>query len=310
MEYTIKNEYLTVTASDAGAELQSVRSADGTEYLWQADPAIWSGKAPNLFPYIARMTKETYTLDGKQFHMKIHGLLKYHTLSLESPVCETSCDGNDQTKSGAPCLDSTYMTFRLDSNADLKEQYPFDFTYRITYTLEGKKLLITTSVENKGDERMYFAVGGHPGFCVPMEDGLSFEDYYLEFDRPSHPYRVGFTDTCFLTGQDALYPLEQDRRIPLRHDLFDHDAVVLKHAPKTVTIASDKGKRSVTVHYPDFTYIGFWHMPEKEAPYVCVEPWTSLPSRDGIIEDLSCQSDLIGLDGHSTYKNTWTIEIR
>ena len=37
MLYTLKNEYLTVTVSDRGAELQSVRRADGREYLWQGD---------------------------------------------------------------------------------------------------------------------------------------------------------------------------------------------------------------------------------------------------------------------------------
>ena len=28
---------------------------------------------------------------------------------------------------------------------------------------------------------MYFGLGGHPGFNVPLEAGLSFEDYCLEF---------------------------------------------------------------------------------------------------------------------------------
>lgn len=293
MDYTIKNDYLTVTASSEGAQLQSIKSADGIEYLWQADPDIWSGKAPNIFPYVARLTEGTYTLDGNIYKMKIHGLVRYHTLAPEAPV-----DG-----------ETSSITFRLDSTEETKAQYPFDFIYRITYALSGKTLAITSKVENTGERRMYFGLGGHPGFCVPMEEGLTFEDYYLEFDRASHPYRVGFTDSCFLTGREELYPLENDRRIPLRHDLFDHDAIVLKHAPKMVKIASDKGKRSVTVRYPDFMYIGFWHAVKKKAPYVCVEPWTSLPSRDGIIEDFSCQSDLIGLDSGKTYTNTWTIEI-
>lgn len=306
MNYTIKNEYLTVTASDAGGgELQSIRSAEGLEYLWQADPAIWSGKAPNLFPYIARLTNETFTLNGESYHMKRHGLVKYYSLVMETPACYVQSAEENEV-----LLTADEMTFRFESNEQTRGQYPFDFVYRITYALRGSTLMITNTVENTGTERMYFGVGGHPGFRVPLEEGLAFEDYYLEFDRPSHPYRVGFTDTCFLTGQDQLYLLENDRRIPLHHELFDHDAVVLKHAPKTVKIASDKGKHSVTVHYPDFAYIGFWHATGKEAPYVCVEPWTSLPSRDGIIEDISCQADLIGLDGSGSYKNTWTVEIR
>ena len=39
MTYTLSNDLLTVSIQDAGAQLCSVRSAGGTEYLWQADPS-------------------------------------------------------------------------------------------------------------------------------------------------------------------------------------------------------------------------------------------------------------------------------
>ena len=64
MEYCLDNGTLSVRVSSLGGELQSVKK-DGKEYLWQGDPAYWDGKAPNLFPYIARLTKETCTVHGK-----------------------------------------------------------------------------------------------------------------------------------------------------------------------------------------------------------------------------------------------------
>ena len=69
----IENEFLQVTISDAGAELMSIRSADGTEYLWQGDAAYWSDRAPNIFPYVARLTDGCYTYQGKTYHLPIHG---------------------------------------------------------------------------------------------------------------------------------------------------------------------------------------------------------------------------------------------
>lgn len=288
MNYTIKNEKLTVTVSDMGAELQSIKGADGTEYLWQGDPQIWDGKAPNLFPYIARMTGEKYTVYGKQYAMKIHGFVMYRTLTMEKQTADS-------------------ITFRLDSDEETRVQYPFEFTYRITYTLEENTLVTTVSVENRDSRRMFFGVGGHPGFMVPLEEGLTFEDYVLQFSEASQPYRVGFSDTCFLTGQDAFYPLQNGKEIALKHELFDQDAIVLKNMPKTVKLCSEKGKHSVTVTYPDFAYLGFWHMPKREAPYVCIEPWSSLPSREGVIEDLEFQSDLLRLDAGKTYENVWKI---
>lgn len=290
MIYTIKNDCLKVEIKAHGAELHSIQTTDGTEYLWQGDPEIWKGQAPTLFPYIARLTDGKYTYRGREYEMSRHGFINAVDLEAE----EVSEDR---------------ITLRYDSNEETRAQYPFEFTYRITYALEGHTLTVTTQVDNLGEERMHFGVGGHPGFRVPLEEGLAFEDYCLEFSREAHPYRVGFSETCYLNGKDELYALEDGKKIPLHHDLFDADAVVLKHADRCVTVGSEKGKRAVRVAYPDFQYIGFWHMPHKEAPYVCVEPWTSLPSRDGIIEDFEQQADLIALESGKTYRNAWTIEI-
>lgn len=290
MNYTIKNDYLTVEISDAGAELQSIKSADGTEYLWQGDPTYWRDKAPNLFPYIARMTDGKYTVNGKEYEMNIHGFVKYMTLAVETQ-------------------EAASVTFRLDSNEETRARYPFEFTYRITYSLDGNRLITTNSVENKGEGKMYFAIGGHPGFNVPLEDGLAFEDYYLEFSNPARPNRIGFTDKCFLTSHDDIYTLENDTKLPLTHEMFVNDAIVLKNAARSVKLASDKGKKSVTVDYPDFRYIGFWQKYGCGAPYVCVEPWSALPSRDGIVEELPQQADITSLDAGKTHENTWTITI-
>ena len=290
MEYEIKNQELTVRISDFGAELQSIRGKDGTEYLWQGDPAVWEDRAPNIFPYVARLTEGKYTWNGTEYPMQIHGFVKYRTL-----VPET--------------IEGERITFKLTSDPETKEQYPFDFIYRITYELSEKELKIIVRVENTGKERIYFAIGGHPGFQVPLEEGLAFEDYHLEFDQDARPWRVGFSDTCFLTGQDASYPLKDNRILPLNHSLFDQDAIVLKHAARQVKLASDKGTKSVTVSYSDFPYLGIWHMPGMEAPYVCIEPWSSLPSRDGIIEDLSLQADMLWLDGGKTYETQWSVRV-
>lgn len=290
MKYTIKNDCLSVTLESFGAELRSIQTTDGTEYLWQGNPDIWKGQAPNLFPYIARLTDGKYTCHGKEYEMKRHGFINSVELTAE------------EVKEDA-------ITFRFDSNEETLKQYPFQFTYRITYALRDKVLTVTNQVENRGEGRMYFGIGGHPGFNVPLEEGLTFEDYFLEFSEKAHPWRVGFTPDCHPNGQDEAYPLEEGRRIPLHHDLFDNDAIVLKHADRQVTIRSDRGSRAVRVSYPDYSIIGFWHMNYKEAPYVCVEPWSSLPSRAGIVEELTQQSDLISLPEGKTYQNAWTIEI-
>lgn len=287
---TIENEYLRVRISDRGAELSSIQTKDGTEYLWQGDEKYWADRALNLFPYIARLTDGKYTLEGRTYEMTIHGFVNDSVLSVEEK-------GGDR------------VVFQLTESEKTLKMYPFGFVYRVTYELEGRCLKVTFSVENPNGRTMYFGLGGHPGFCVPLEKGLSFEDYYLQFSEAGNPVRVGFSPACFLNGEDREYPLAGGDRILLSHDLFDEDAVVLKGMAKQVTLRSDQGSRAIRVSYPQMDYLGIWHMPFTDAPYVCIEPWSSLPSRQDVVEDLAVQPGLIHLPAGDSYGNNLTIEI-
>ena len=295
-EYSLDNGVLSVRVSSIGGQLLSVKK-DGKEYLWQGDPAFWEDRAPNLFPYIARLTKGTYTVHGKEYHLPIHGFLSAAEMKAEAQ-------------------EESLLVLRLDADESTLACYPFVFTLRIRYELNQDTLRIAYEVENGGTEDMYFGIGGHPGFQAPLEDGLSFEDYFLEFESEGQsgtdaqpPVRIGFSPTCFLNGKDEPWPLEKGCRIPLRHDLFDDDAIVLSHTPKTVVLRSEKGGRGVRVRFPQMPYIGFWHAVKKPAPYVCIEPWSSLPSRQDVVEELSEQPGLIHLEGKGVYRNLWSIQL-
>jgi len=40
------------------------------------------------------------------------------------------------------------------------------------------------------------------------------------------------------------------------------------------------------------------------------EPWSSLPSRKNVVEDLEKQADLLSLESGQEYTNTWSITIK
>lgn len=290
MIYTIENEKLKVQISDRGAELWSIRTKDGTEYLWQGDEKYWGDRALNLFPYIARMTQGKYTVNGQTYEMTIHGFVNYSVLKAEVQEADR-------------------IVFLLTQSEEMLKMYPFRFAYRVEYALEDDRLNVKFSVDNTDDKMMYFGIGGHPGFNVPLDKALSFEDYYLQFDETENPVRVGISPTCFVDGNDKEYPLAEGGRIPMSHSLFDDDAIVLTRMAKAVTLRSDKSERAVRVEYPQMDYVGFWHMPHTDAPYVCIEPWSALPSRQDVVEDLATQPGLIHLAAGETYENCWSIRI-
>ena len=290
MLYTIQNSQMRVTIDSLGAQLMSITAADGTEYLWGGDEAYWRNRAPNLFPYVGRLTEGRCTYGGKSYEMTRHGFANRTQFS----ALESGAD---------------HITLHMEDSGETRAVYPFAFAFDLVYALSGSTLSVTYRVTNRDGKEMYFGLGAHPGFRVPLEPGKAFTDYRLTFAQPCQPWQVLMSDDYLINGQEAPYPLEGGRSMPLRHDLFDHDAIILKNTDRTVTLSAGEGSRGVTVSYPRMRYLGVWHKPESDAPYVCLEPWLSLPSRHGVVEDLSQQNDLMALCPGETYENRWTVTI-
>lgn len=291
MIYTLKSDALTIQINQKGAQLWSIRTPDGTEYLWQGDPKYWSERALNLFPQIGLCTNDTYTLHGKTYHMDIHGFIKDTTLT----VTEQS---------------DHRLVFVCEDSPETRAIYPFHFRYTIAYTLDGQTLQIVVSVDNMDTQEMYFSVGGHPGFNLPLEPQLSYNDYCLQFPAGSTAKRAECTaGDCIMLDQITDYPLIDDR-IPLSHELFAERVLIMTDMPHEVTLKSDKGHKQVTVTYPDMKYLGIWKCLGTQAPYVCIEPWTGVSARKDVVEAYESQPDMIHLAAGGHYENHWSIQIR
>ena len=292
MTYTIENEKIKVTIASRGAELSSViLKEDGPEYLWQADPTYWTGHAYDLFPICGRLTDGKYFYRGKLYEMNLHGFFR----KTEIPVIEQTADK---------------IVFRLTENEVTLAQYPFKFEFTVTYTLDGCNIKTEFNVVNPDtDEDLIFTVGGHPGFNVPLTDDEKFEDYYLEFTDAAQPKKMLFSDTCYYTPATEDFPLVDGKILPLRHTLFDNDAIFLREMAKEVTLKSKASKKFVKVTFPGMKFLGFWHAPKTEAPYVCIEPWCSVPADDCIIDNFETKRDMIHLAPGCTYQNSFNIEI-
>ena len=290
MNYTISNEKLTLVVSSKGGEFQSVKDAEGQEYLWQGDEKYWNGSAPNLFPYIARLTEGKYTLRGKTYEMPKHGFLRNSVLKLKEKT---------QTK----------MVFSLTDSEETYKMYPYHFEIKVKYELFENEFKVSYCVSNKDKKVMCFGVGGHPGFQVPIEQDLSFEDYFIEFAQGTDIKRVGMSEDCFVTGDEEAFPLEENQRLSLRHNLFDNDAIILKDAPSRVALASEKGSARIEMETSHLGYLGIWHKPASDAPYVCIEPWSSLPARKDVIEDLEKQDNLVSLKPDGYYTGFFKVKI-
>lgn len=290
MIYSIENEKVRAEFSDIGGEMQSlILKATGKEYLWQGNAEYWSGRAYNLFPICGRLTDGKYTYKGNTYEMVHHGFLRNSLMKAE-------------------CISGTEIAFVLTPDDVIKAQYPFDFIYKVTYILEDTRIKTVYQIKNMGSETMYFGVGGHPGFNVPINEGECFEDYYLEFDCVKPMKRIVMTP-LFFTGKTEAYEMTDGKIIELKHSLFDEDARFFTDMCKYVTLKSRKSGSFVRLEYPAMRNLGIWHAPKSEAPYICIEPWSSLPAYDGKVDELTSKYQMEALEPESSFTGGFDITI-
>lgn len=291
MRFIIENEQLRVSVDSVGCEIVSiVGKKDGCEYLWGGNPEFWAQHAPTMFPICGRLADGKYTYRGKTYEMNLHGFARHaeFTISEKTPSSVSMTLTDD---------DATFAS------------YPFHFSFTITHTLDGDTIRTQYAVENRSDAPMPYAVGGHPGFNLPLGGKGSFEDCYIEFASAAPARKLVLTERCLMTDDTVPFPLEDGVRLKLRHSLFDNDAIFLVDMAKSVTLRSVCCAKSVTLSYDDMKYLGLWHKPQTEAPYMCIEPWTSVPAYDGKIDDLETKRDLAHLPAGETAHLGYSITI-
>ena len=291
MIHQIENEFLSVQVNDEGAELWSVQSKKtGVEYLWQGNKAYWSGRAYTLFPFIGRMPDMQYTYDGQTYSLRTHGLARYFTFTLENKT-------------------ENELVLYFTSNEETKKEYPFSFIFRAIFSLNGNALTSRFEVTNTDEREMLCAFGGHPGINVPFGKG-EFEEYYLDFEKQTPVVRQLLDSSDrFMAGKTIPYDLVDGTKLPLRHDLFDHDAIILENTSGVVHVRCDKESRYVTMRYEEYPYIGFWHACKTDAPYVCLEPWSALPGLEGKMVALEEKTDLTRVPADESKTICFTLEI-
>ncbi len=279
MIHTLKNDYLEVEISEKGAELRSVnRKNDSFEYIWQGDPKYWEDRSPVLFPICSSLFEDSYIYDSKVYKMGMHGFAQGSDFSVIK-------------KSG------TELVLSISSNDTTRDQYPFEFEFEISYSLSGTELTVCATIKNKDSKVMPATFGAHPGFNLPLDEGASFEDYFIEFASPCTPEKIVLSKECYVTGECEKLELAEGRKIHLRHHLFIPDGIFMSEMAREVSLKSDKGTHFVTMKFDDMPYFGIWQKYSNDTPFLCLEPWCAPPTNDGKThEDLSEKEGLFKIE--------------
>lgn len=279
MIHTIGNEFLSASISDMGAELQSLkRKETGEEYIWQGDPAVWSGHSPLLFPVVGRLKGDAYIYEGKKYDMGKHGFAR-------KTVFETERISESRLK----------MILRSGAH---KESYPFDFTLEVDYELTCGALRVTHRVTNEGKKEMFFSLGAHPGFSCGMGD-------YIEFPEDESAWAYKLDDETKLSTERKVEQGVFNHRLTVTEDIFSHDALIFEGLRSSFVTLYCGGKKRATVEFGSAPCLGIWAKPG--AKYVCIEPWHGMddsPSATGI---LSGKKQIVTLAAGDCFRFPMTI---
>lgn len=253
-QHELKNEFLSITVNDFGAELSAIVSTQtGQSYLWNADPAYWKRHSPVLFPIVGSLRGKSFRYDGKDYPMSQHGFAR----DMEFECIEVT---------------ETSIKHRLTSTSETIKLYPFSFCLDITYKLSGNTILVNWDVTNTDTKEMHFSIGAHPAFNCPLTTGEKQSNYYLQFDT-ENPLNIRKINEDGLMREET-YTLPTDASLLALHEhLFDEDALIIENnQAHSVSLLSPNKKPYVTVNF-DAPLFGLWSPAKKDAPFICIEPW-------------------------------------
>jgi galactose mutarotase-like enzyme len=254
MEYELRRGALRARVTTKGAELIALQGADGTQYIWEGDPAVWPGRNPNLFPIVGGLKGGAVSFGEQTVRMGRHGFAR----DMEFALVRHEEDA---------------ILLQLQENDITLAQYPFRFALTIRHQLLDNGFTTMFQVENRDQKVLPFCIGGHTAFRCPMGEGERFEDYQLVFEHREDVASPLVTTEGTLSQTDTERFLADSDTLPLDYDLFRRvDTVMFRGLrSKQVSLVHRASGRGVRMDFGQFPMVAFWT--KAGAPFLCMEPW-------------------------------------
>jgi len=268
MRFTLSNASLQAAVQTRGGELVSLRDRAGTEYIWQGDPAFWSGQNPILFPIVGNLKNGRVDIGGRSFEMARHGFARQSEFS----VVEQG---------------EGFAVLELRETPETLARYPLPFVLQVRHQLLDNGFSTAFAVGNPGKTPLPFCIGAHTAINCPLFAGERFEDYALAFDQ------VEDADTLLLTSEGLIChggtePMLRGGNVTLDYDAFRRlDTIIFQGLrSRQVQLRHRKTGRGVSLDFHGFPMVAFWTKPG--GPFLCMEPWhgcAALDDESGLFRD-------------------------
>lgn len=287
----LENDELKLEISDLGAELVSlIDKKTDKEYMWCRDPKFWGKCSPVLFPFIGRCLDKEYTYKGVTYPMTIHGFASGSTFEVEKESENTA-------------------SFTIRDTEETLKMYPFKFTFKVMFKLEGRKITVSFMVQNETDGEMYFMLGAHPGFRCPIDENEKRSNCFIQFPGLDEVSSRGVELPCGLVNEVYTVFELNDGFLPISDHLFDGDALLFEDQGITKVSLAGPDKKPFATVTMDAPVYGIWSHPAPGTPFVCIEPWLGLCDSLDTDKKLENRAHVNHLEKGESFETFYTIEI-
>ncbi len=154
---------------------------------------------------------------------------------------------------------------------------------------------------------MYFSVGAHPAFNIPLTKNTNYNDWFLTFGTNENAGIYPLNKDGLIV-QNANSFFDNTNKINLSKELFYNDALIFKNLKsKTIKIESDKNEHGILMEFNDFPYYGIWSA--KDANFVCLEPWCGISDTESSDGKLMNKEGINTLQSNETFIRNWSVTL-
>lgn len=290
--YFIENELFKVEINETGGAMASIYDkVNRTSLMYSKDERSWQGTDVVIFPFIAALKDKKYLVNGKEYSLKNHGIIRYEKVSVKENL------GN-----------KLILEFN-SSEKTIKDLYPFKFHFEVCYELNSNELNISYLIKNSDCCDMYFSVGGHPAIKTSgfeTKEGFEFENTKLIFNDFIKTKRFILNEAGnLITGcEDVVL----DKEINLNKKMITDSKTLIYDAKDIKNVTLLTNGYSFTFDVSKALVLAIWTWPGF-GDYVCVEPWWGIPDYDNPKLELRDKPYIQSLKSGCVFNTGYSIKI-
>ena len=199
----------------------------------------------------------------------------------------------------------------IKSNEFTLKKYPYKFKLLVKYSLKKNKIKIEKRVENIDDKKIYFSIGAHPGFNIPLNSNEKYADYYLEFCQKETVSRLPLTKEKGLLSNTPINKyLDNSNKLQLNHKMFKDRAIILEGLKSSsVKIKSKNSNYSIKIGIKNIPFLGIWSTSKSNENFVCIEPWYGLSDNENSTGNFKNKKGIQSLEVAKKFTMKYYIEI-